>query len=690
MNDRGGMGMVKFRRWLKVSNPWVWPIFLFLAFFVIFPLVKLFVDSFTTADVPLSPLREAIMTVDLMEEKIASGDEEEAKAALDDLLVQIERSETSITRTTAALGAALTSQQKSIDRWNEVLSELGVIKSALAGMTTPEEATGEARKLKELMSKAVQLPNKAFSVKFFFDVFKDKVYMKALVNSLTLGFASVVTSSIIGFSVAYLLVRYEFPGRKLFNFLTMIPIVMPPLVGVLGFIFILGRGGTVNELFYLFAQKIELTWPALSNWLFDHLPFNFVYGWHGLLMVETLHLFPLITLNVVDSLSKIDASLEEAAESMGSVGFKRLFDITIPLTVPGFVTGALLVFIWAFADFATPHVVGLNNFIAPLAFMDIQQFIDRNLFKMGITVGAVMVMWSIVFLIVAKKYVSMKDYSTLSYRPVERRPLSKGWSALALVFLISLMLFAFIPYLGVGLASFARGWSMTPLPTTWTLHHYKRVIFDAPGYIINTFNYCTLAVILCILIGLPIAWIMARTKMRSRGALDILTTLVLALPGTALGIAYIRAFNTPILIKQPLANIWIIIPIVLAVRRLPYTVRSSYSSLIVVHRSMEEAAESVGASVLKTFKDVTMPLIWKGVLAGALFSFMTSIQESATTILLSIPGWETMTVGIFNFYTGGTHGDAAALGFILIIVGIVTLYIVNRLSSTRAGGGFFG
>ncbi|HNV34897.1 MAG TPA: iron ABC transporter permease [Bacillota bacterium] len=690
MNDGGGMGMVKIRRWLKASNPWVWPIFLFLAFFVIFPLIKLFVDSFTTADVPLSPLREAIMTVDLMEEKIASGDEEEAKAALEDLMVQIERSESSITRTMDALAAALTSQQKNIDKWGEVLTELGATKNALAGMATPEEAIDEARKLKGLMSEAVLLPNKAFSVKFFFDVFKDRVYMKALINSLTLGFVSVLTSSIIGFTVAYLLVRYEFPGRKLFNFLTMIPIVMPPLVGVLGFIFILGRGGTVNELFYLFAERMELIWPALSNWLFDHLPFNFVYGWHGLLMVETLHLFPLITLNVVDSLSKIDASLEEAAESMGSVGFKRLFDVTIPLTVPGFVTGALLVFIWAFADFATPHVVGLNNFIAPLAFMDIQQFIDRNLFKMGITVGAVMVMWSIIFLIVAKKYVSMKDYSTLSYRPVERRQLSKGWSALALIFLISLMLFAFVPYLGVGLASFARGWSMTPLPTTWTLHHYKRVIFDAPGYIINTFNYCTLAVILCILIGLPIAWVMARTKMRSRGALDILTTLVLALPGTALGIAYIRAFNTPILIKQPLANMWVIIPIVLAVRRLPYTVRSSYSSLIVVHRSMEEAAESVGASVLKTFKDVTMPLIWKGVLAGALFSFMTSIQESATTILLSIPGWETMTVGIFNFYTGGTHGDAAALGFILIIVGIVTLYIVNRLSSTKAGGGFFG
>lgn len=689
MSDRGGSAMIKFRRWFRASNPWVLPIYIFLAFFVIFPLVRLFVDSFTTADVPLSPLRELVMTVDLMEEKLALGKQDDAKAALEDLIVQIERSRTAMERTATALDAALFQQDKAVADWNKAISDLDAAKEAIVAIPEPEDAMDEARALKARIGLALDLPSKAFSVKFFFDVFRDKVYTKALINSLTLGFASVLTSSIIGFTVAYLLVRYDFPGRKLFNFLTMVPIVMPPLVGVLGFIFILGRGGTINELFYLLAERLEPVWPTVSNWFFDHLPFNFVYGWHGLLMVETLHLFPLITLNVVDSLSKIDASLEEAAESMGSVGFKRLFDITIPMTIPGFVTGALLVFIWAFADFATPHVVGLNNFIAPLAFMDIQQFIDRNLFKMGITVGAVMVLWSIVFLIVAKKYVAMKDYSTLSYKPVERRTLTKGWAALAVAFLSVLLLFAFIPYLGVGLASFARGWSMTPLPTTWTMHHYKRVIFDAPGYIINTFAYCSLAVLLCILIGLPIAWIMARTKMRSRGMLDILTTLVLALPGTALGIAYIRAFNTPILIKQPLANIWVIIPIVLAVRRLPYTVRSSYSSLIVVHRSMEEAAESVGASMMKTFKDITMPLIWKGVLAGALFSFMTSIQESATTILLSIPGWETMTVGIFNFYTGGTHGDAAALGFILIIVGIVTLFVVNRLSSARSGG-FFG
>lgn len=678
-----------FRRWFKSTNPWVWPIYIFLLIFVIFPLVRLFVDSFSTADVQLSALNEVILTVDLLEEKVGAGETEGALATAHDIALQLERSVDVTGRMIEALGRATFSQEDLIAQWQTAKDNVTLEAAAMAELLhDPISALAEARKARSLMQQIVALPRHAFSVEFFLDVFRDKLYMKALINSLLLGFATVITTSVIGFAVAYLLVRYDFPGRKAFNFLAMVPIVMPPLVGVLGFIFILGRGGMVNEWFYLLAEGLAKTWPSMSNWLLDHLPFNFIYGWHGLLLVETCHLFPLITLNVLDSLSKIDASLEEAAESMGSVGLKRVFDVTIPLTIPGFVTGALLVFVWAFADFAAPMVVGLNTLIAPLAYMDIQQFTDRYLFKMGITVGAVMVMLSIVLLLIAKKYVSLKDYSTLSYRAVERKPLKGKWYVLAMVFLALLLIVSFLPYVGVALASFARSWSMSPLPTSWTLVHYQKVLLYAPGYIINTFRFCILAVFMCVIIGVPIAWIMARTKMRSRGALDILTTLVLALPGTALGIAYIRAFNTPVLLSKPLANMWIIIPIVLAVRRLPYTVRSSYSSLLVVHHSMEEAAESVGAGGFKTFKDITFPLIWKGVLAGALFSFMTSIQESAATLLLSIPGWETMTVGIFNFYTGGTHGDAAALGFILIVVGVITLFTMDRLSNARTGGLF--
>jgi iron(III) transport system permease protein len=182
---------------------------------------------------------------------------------------------------------------------------------------------------------------------------------------------------------------------------------------------------------------------------------------------------------------------------------------------------------------------------------------------------------------------------------------------------------------------------------------------------------------------------MARTKLPGREVLDSLTTLILALPGTGIGIAYMRAFRDPLpFIGIPLIGMWIVIPIVLGVRRLPYTVRGTFSSLLIVHRSFEEAAESVGAAKLKTFKDVTLPLIWKGVLTGALYSFILALQEASATLLLVVPGHEMMTVGIFNFYIGGSVNEAAALGLILIILGAVCLLIINRLAGSRMGGVF--
>src|SRR5437762_6532051 len=138
----------------------------------------------------------------------------------------------------------------------------------------------------------------------FVEFARDRFYLRSLVNSLLLGLGTVVATSVVGFAVAFLLVRYDFVGRNLFGYLTLIPIISPPLVGVLGFTFIMGRAGTVNVL--------------LEDWFGLARPLNFVYGLHGVLLVETLHLFPMITLNVVDALAKIDPALEEAAESVGA------------------------------------------------------------------------------------------------------------------------------------------------------------------------------------------------------------------------------------------------------------------------------------------------------------------------------------------------------------------------------------
>jgi len=514
-----------------------------------------------------------------------------------------------------------------------------------------------------------------FTLMNFYDFFTDPYYLKSLVNSLLLGIGTVMTTSILGIAIAFLLLRYEFPGRNLFSYLTIIPMIMPPLVGVMGFVFIMGRAGTVNVI--------------LMDYFGFSKPINFMYGIHGVLLVETLHLFPLMTLSIVDALGKIDPSLDEAAESIGSRGLRKFWDITFPLTTPGYVSGALLVFIWTFADFATPLVVGIDNLLASQAYLNIVQFVDRRLFKMGIVISAIMVILAIIFLIIAKQYVAIKDYSSLSYSKIERKKISIWGRAGVLIFLIVVLIFAFIPYLGIALDSFGKGWALTPIPVKYTLRYFERVAIETPKFILNSLLYSGLTVFICIAVGVPVGWIMARTKVPGRDLLDSLTTLILALPGTGIGIAYLRAFREPLpIINTALIGIWIVIPLVLGVRRLPYTVRGTFASLLIVHKSFEEAAESVGATKMTTFKDVTLPLIWKGVLVGSLYSFILALQEASATLLLVVPGHEMMTVGIFNFYIGGSVNEAAALGLILIILGAVCLFAISKIAGTKMGGVF--
>ena len=514
----------------------------------------------------------------------------------------------------------------------------------------------------------------AFVLENFYEFFTDSFYLRSLWKSLLLGAAAVVTTSVVGIAVAYLLIRYEFPYRQTFSYLTMLPMILPPLVGVLGFVFILGRAGTINVLLY--------------DW-FGMEPINFMYGVQGVLLVETVHLFPMMTLSILDALARVDPSLEEAAQGMGAKGWRRFLDVTLPLTTPGYISGALLVFIWTFADFVTPLVLGVQDLLAPQAYLNIVQFVDRRIFRMGIVISALLVLLAIVFVLAARQYVAIKDYSSLSYSRVERRKLGPVARWMAVLFLAALMTISLIPQVGVLLAAVGRGWSLTPLPLEYTLEFFEQVSVETPKFILNSLLFCGIAVVMCVVIGVPMAWIMARTRAPGRGAMDALTTLMLAIPGTAVGIAFVRAFNFPLPFSDvSLTGMWLILPLVLAVRRLPYTVRGSYSSLLLVHKSMEEAAESVGATKLRVFRDITVPLVWKGILVGALFSFITSIQEASATIFLTIGGYEMIPVGIFTFYIAGSQSQAAALGVILIALCAASLYVVNRIAGTRVGGLF--
>ncbi len=529
--------------------------------------------------------------------------------------------------------------------------------------------------LSRLFIDAVRTEDGTFTLTYIANLAIDPFYRRALGNSLLVSGGTVIGTSVLGFLAAFLLVRYEFPGRELFSFLTLLPIIMPPLVGIMGLVFVLGRAGTVNVLLMDYLGLVK--------------PLNFIYGWHGVLLAMVLHYFPLITLNVVDGLSRLDASLEEAAEGVGSRGLRRIRDITLPLVMPGFISGATLVFILSFADFTTPLVVGIQEMIASQAYLNIVQFVDRGLFRMGIAIGALMAVMAVIFLMVARRLVASREYAVLSYRAVERRSTHGVVRFLIPAYFTVVLFVAFLPYLGVIMAAFGRAWSLTPFPTRFTLGHLDQVLHLTPIYIINSLRWSGLAVLVILAVGVPIAWVLARTTVPGRGLLDAVVVLMLALPGTAIGIAYIRAFHAPMpWLGIMLTRLWIIMPTVLAVRRMPYTVRATFASLLGLHRSMEESAASVGASGLRIFFDITLPLIWRGVLAGALFSLIFALQEAAATIFLVLPGWETMTVGIFTFYTSGTIGQAAALGFVLILLCALTLFLVYRLTGARMGGLF--
>jgi len=335
---------------------------------------------------------------------------------------------------------------------------------------------------------------------------------------MVLGVAAVISTSVIGIAVAFLIIRYEFPYRKLFSYLTMLPMILPPLVGVLGFVFILGRAGTVNIL--------------LMDWFGMEEPVNFMYGMHGILLVETVHLFPLMTLSILDALSKVDPSLEEAAQGVGATGWHRFWTITLPLTTPGYVSGALLVFIWTFADFITPLVLGCRT-CSPRRPISTSCSSSTGGSSAWHRDSALLVVLAILFVLAARQYVAIKDYSSLAYSRVERRRLGpvKRWLAVGLLML--LMIVCIIPQVGVVLAAVGAAGRFTPFPVQYTLEFFRTVSIETPKFIVNSFLYAGLALILCLVVGVPMAWIMARTRAPGRNTMDALTTLILAIPGTA-------------------------------------------------------------------------------------------------------------------------------------------------------------
>lgn len=514
--------------------------------------------------------------------------------------------------------------------------------------------------------------------KRFFD---DPYLRECLLNSLWVAAACAFFSSLIGVPMAYFLGRFDLPRRSLLTTLATLPLIMPPFVGALAFKFLFGRHGTINLL--------------LMDYLGLKEPVNFIYGLHGVVLITSLHLYPLVMLNVMTSLSKIDPALEEAAANMGAESFRIFRTVTFPLLTPGFAAGALLVFTWAFTDLGTPMIIGSPafNLLAPQAFFSIRELYE-DVIRLGVVMCVIMVSLSLVALWGMRKYVSLRQYAvaavTSKAKPNRPSPLIRST---ALAFCVVIVVVSLLPHAGIFMGAFGKIWSFTPFPQGFTLENFRYVLVDAPAFLNNSLRYSGIATVIGMTLGAVLAYFLVRKTFPGKDLLDGIAALPFALPGVVLATGYLRAFRNPLpVLNIDLLSTWFVIPLALSARKLPYTLRSSYAALQQTHVSLEEASMNLGATRIRTFFRITLPLIAPGLLAGGTLGFISSITELSCSWLLSLPGmgWEPMTVGIMIYSQTGIFGQSAAMGAILIFIVGIGVAVTNRLVGARVGAVFGG
>ncbi|MBK9605572.1 MAG: iron ABC transporter permease [Betaproteobacteria bacterium] len=505
-----------------------------------------------------------------------------------------------------------------------------------------------------------------------FSAFSEISLMReSFANSLYVAGMTVLCASLLAVPLAYLTVRFQFRGAALIHTLGVLPLIMPAFVGAAAMQLLFGRSGSVN---LILNDAFGFTLPLME-------------GLHGVIFVETLHYFPFVLLNLAASLANIDTSMEEAAQNLGSSGFRLFRKIVFPLALPGYIAGASLVFIKVFDDLGTPLVLNVTNLLAPQAYLRVTSIGLED--PIGYVICVILVVFSIAAMSGSWWFVQRRDFAIQSRggvsAPLRRlgpwqTVLANGWIALVMLLVLS-------PHLGLLLLSLSKVWSFTVLPEQFTLMHYATVFEDSTRMIWNTFLYCGLAALLDVILGTAIAYLVLRTKLPGRQLLDHMVTVALAMPGLVLGIGYLRTFRgVELPWFGPLTASGVIFVIAYAVRRLPYALRSCMAALAQIHPSLEEAAGNLGAGRWRTVRRIVVPLMMGGILAGFVTSFVTAAGEISETILLtSRESLAPMSYGIYLYMQSiAGRGPGAALGVIaVVLIGVGTWYS-HRLVAARA------
>lgn len=499
--------------------------------------------------------------------------------------------------------------------------------------------------------------------------------LEALWNSFYISIISVICCAVVGVMMAFLLERYDFPGRRLLSILVLVPMALPPLVGVLSFTFLYGESGIFPRLFQQMFQLEDVPFALKGIW--------------GVIVVHTFTMYTYFYLTASAAIKGLDPSLEEAATSLGASRILVWRKIILPMLTPSLIASSLLVFMVSMASYTAPLMFGVERT------MTMQIYLSRtngNL-DMAATQSTILSFVSITFLLIMRWYQNRRNYQNLSKgisvhrSEVSSKPLK--YLAVALSFIGTLILI--LPILVLILISFSKdgAWTIQILPTEYTLDHYKALFTDERTWrpIWNSLQMGFIATVGNIIFGVAAAYAMVRLSFKGKTALDILITIPWALPGTVVAVNLIAAFSTESVFtfNQVLIGSFWILPLAYFIRHLPLVFRSTSASLMQLDQSVEEASRSLGATWWYTFRRIVIPLTLSGVLAGTLLAFVQSIGEFVASILIYNTSTIPLSVAIFQKLYAFKFGTACAYGVLQIILILIVLIISERLSKGSAG-----
>jgi iron(III) transport system permease protein len=512
--------------------------------------------------------------------------------------------------------------------------------------------------LKVFGASLFDLSGKTFTLSNYTHMLSNRFFLGALLNSLTIAALAAVFTVLIGVPFAFCVARLPIGGKPALLALAALPLVLPSFVSAYALVLMFGRAGIVT------AALHEIG-----------IPFESLYGTKGIVTAYALTLYPYVVLPTVAAFKSVDVSVEEAAQNLGASRLRMLRTVTLPIVLPSILAGALLVFIEAIENFGVPFVLAEDKPI--LAVETFKLFVGEtaaNPASAGV-LGTLLIACTIVVLLIQRNVLGRRHYATGARRSPPLLAISRPLRLLGAAYCWTIVATALVPFVAVIVISFMR-FNGPVLHYEPSLDNFAQLLSRSYRPLVNTLLLSTVAAAVATLIGVPIGYLLVRRRSRLSALLDIVATAPFAVAGTVLGIGLVLTYSSGALVLTGTAVIMIV---AYAVRKLPFSVRSSSAILHQIDASLEEASINLGVPPFATFLRVTVPLILGGIVGGAVLTFVTVASELSSTVVLYSGPWMTMTVTMFQALEGASAGEATAAATILILFTVLPVALVYRL-----------